>query len=163
MLERSFRHALASCLLSLLGAGVAQASEIFPEELRTHLQLPALPACTLCHASDAGGIDTVITPFGISLLGFGVVALNPSSLRAALDAAETEGVDSDFDDTPDIEELRQGTDPNDGVDLPTPMTGCAFRSRPRSGFVSLLAAVLYALLVYGSRRRARRRTSPDSR
>ncbi|HEY6561805.1 MAG TPA: hypothetical protein VI072_31260 [Polyangiaceae bacterium] len=145
--------ATACSALALAWASVAGASDIFPEELRAHLELPAAPACTLCHDSDEGGTDTVVTPFGVTLLRFGATALNAGSLRAALDAAEQQAPDSDFDTVSDIEELRQGTDPNDGVALPVPLTGCSVSSRiaSRMGWLSYL--ILAPLLVRPGRRR----------
>jgi apolipoprotein D and lipocalin family protein len=150
-----FRRVLAALVAGcfLLGTHAVRASDSFPETIRAQLQLPAAPPCTICHRDDEGGFDTVVKPFGVSMIRLGAVATDPNSLLAALASAESDGTDSDFDDVSDIQELRDGTDPNDGVDLPTPMTGCATRGTPTPGSALLgLPLVLFVLM----RRHARR-------
>ena len=155
MLGKAARAVLALSLV-LLPVTSADASNGFPDAIRTTLQLPDGPACTLCHNGDEGGLDTVITPFGVTMLRLGVVATNVSSLNAALLTAEAEGSDSDFDGTSDIEELRLGLDPNDGVDLPTPRTGCTFAAGPLSTrAIAIVPLALLGLLARRRRTRAR--------
>ena len=113
-------------LAVLACADLARASEVFPATIESRLHLSYRPACTICHATDEGEKGTVVKPFGISMQRLGVIGNSETSrLIAALSAAESRQLDSDFDGTPDITELRNGTDPNDGLDLPIPQTGCA--------------------------------------
>ena len=158
-------RALALGLSVTCSVGPVRASDTFPEEIRAQLQLPAAPPCTLCHSSDEGGLDTVVTPFGVTLARLGLVATDENSLLAALQAAESQTVDSDFDGVADLDELRAGGDPNDGVDLPTPMTGCALRSIPipmRSVLQDCAILSLTALVLAWTRRRqSRTNTRPD--
>ena len=89
------------------------------------------------------------------------------ALDAALQESDAQGIDSDLDGVPDLDELRQGTDPNvqDGdasVPLPPPppplVTGCSVRSsRSASNFQSRngqpLGLIGLGLLGVGVRRR----------
>src|SRR6185436_7455459 len=90
-----------------------------------------------------------------ALLAQGVQGRNSGSLLAALAEMDAEQSDSDGDGIPDLDELRAGSDPNDGPgnNLPVPLTGCAVaRALPGFGlpFFGLLLALGWA----------RRRTRP---
>src|SRR5687768_16197641 len=104
----------------VLWAAPAPASEPFPSAIQEKLMLPAEPPCTICHTTDEGGEGTVVKPFGVTIQRLGVGKLETGKLIAALDALESQQIDSDFDGIPDTTELREGSDPNDGVSLPIP-------------------------------------------
>jgi hypothetical protein len=146
---------------ALCGACPAEASPVYPpllanevKKLRGKTITP--PPCTLCHASPTGGTGTVVTFFGTSMQGLGLRGNAPASLGAALEAADADAQDSDGDGIPDLDELAQGSDPNDGPgradNRPVPEHGCAIGgSSPRS--VAVFAAYLSALLLLRRRRR----------
>lgn len=66
------------------------------------------------------------TPFGTAMRSRGLTAYDDASVRTALDALEAEHKDSDGDGTPDIAELRAGTNPNAaaGEEVVVPDYGC---------------------------------------
>lgn len=148
-------------IVLLLAAPAAHASLPFPSEISDHLggDTP-VPDCTICHATDLGGLGTVVKPFGMKMQERGLVAQNVSSLRTALDALEAEMSDVDGDGTPDIQELRDGTDPNpegEGIDQ-APEYGCIGNVAPtRSTLPGSLLALGAALLATGLRGRATKR------
>jgi MYXO-CTERM domain-containing protein len=158
--------ALASVLLASF-ARSATASATFPEALRSKLELAEVagpaPGCRLCHQDDLGGLKTATKPLGRSLLKAGAAGASVPSLLAALDSLQAGGTDSDRDGTPDIAELKAGTDPNvavtdpgapaPGDDIPLPETGCGLvrASSEPSASAALLGAMLFLL------RRSRRR------
>lgn len=135
------RFALLSALLApLVVAAPASASVAFPEALRQELELtavvPPAPGCQLCHRDDVGGLKTVTTPFGRSMMASGATAVSVPALLGALRALEANGTDSDGDGVSDVAELRAGMDANvgqrpDGTpsepveQVPLPQTGCA--------------------------------------
>lgn len=92
------------------GAG---ATSTFPAAIQTDLALAHPPACALCHTTgDSGGRGTVNTPFGTTIRGRGLVAYDEAGLKSALAAMIAEKTDSDRDCVSDIDELKQGSDPN---------------------------------------------------
>ena len=137
----------------------AHASPDFPHVIQTEEQLPAEPPCTLCHAPGTPGLGTVVTYFGRTMLSLGVSAQNDGSLRAALAQDDAEQIDSDGDGIPDIEELRAGSDPNDGPGnhLPVPETGCALA--PAGHASGRFAAFAWLVLTAVARLRCKRRAS----
>lgn len=157
---------LSLALLSL--ASGAAASKSFPEALRSKLDLPKIAGpgkgCTLCHQDDNGGLMTATKPFGRSLSKAGVQGANVPSLLAALTQLEADGRDSDHDGTPDIAELKAGTDPNTAEgpttggssgttdNIPLPETGCTLPAGTTSGSGWAPLGVALLLLV---RRRGR--------
>jgi len=134
-------------LLALAVAGPALASSTFPVAVQTHLSLSAPPpqSCALCHLNGVTGVGTVNTLFGISLRAHGAVAVDEAKLGTALDAMRADNTDSDGDGTPDIQELINGTDPNDagGPKLPNPRYGCGANAVP--GLMAFGALVLLSL------------------
>jgi hypothetical protein len=165
------RLASAAALFSLLlTAPRAMASVAFPEALRQELELSAIvppaPGCRLCHKDDVGGLKTVTTPFGRSMLAAGTTAANVSGMVASLRILEADGTDSDRDGVGDIVELQAGTDPNGGQlpdgssvdpvrDVPLPETGCSLTGAgtgPASGTATWGALALFWMLARALRR-----------
>lgn len=125
---------LAIAALTVAAGRTAGATPNFPPRLATELELTAAPACALCHEGPTQK-GTVITPFGTSMRGRGLVAYDEASLVTALMALEGEGTDSDGDGVGDIEELQQGADPNlvEGGEAPiVPEYGCSVGARGSS-------------------------------
>lgn len=162
--------ALASVLLSAF-ARPARASATFPEAVRGELGLEQIagpaPGCQLCHQTDVGGLKTATKPLGRSLSKAGATASSVPALLAALAALEEQGIDSDRDGTPDIEELQAGSDPNvasaDGSggaapslaeEVPLPQTGCSLARAPSPG--PFVWASLAVVLLWRARRARRR-------
>ena len=139
--------------VAVLAGGLAHASSIYPPEVHSHLALSYTPDCSLCHANGQTGFGTVTTPFGKSMRARGLVAQNIASLDTALDALAAEKTDSDGDGTPDIDELKAGTDPNvaGGSAVPPPSYGC-FDVSGQPGSPLGLAPVLLAFLLLRLRR-----------
>lgn len=139
--------------LTVLAGGLVQASSSYPPEVRAHLSLSYTPACTLCHNTPSGGIGTVTTPFGKSMMSRGLVAQNIASLDTALDALSAERTDSDHDGVPDIDELKAGTDPNvaGGGAVSPPSYGC-FDVTGQPGSPLALLPVALAVLLLRARR-----------
>lgn len=155
--------AAAALALALLGAASpALATPNFPPRIQAELGLGAAPACTLCHEGPTQR-GTVTTPFGVSMLSRGLDAYDEQLLVNALLALDGEGKDSDGDGAPDIDELRQGDDPNAGPggDAPiVPDYGCSVAAppgqRPGGGALSAWAPALLLALAALARRSAPR-------
>jgi hypothetical protein len=92
----------------------AFATPNFPSALVLDLSMPSEPACTVCHATNAGGNGTVTQPFGIALVSRGLGANDTQGLSDALVQLEADGVDSDGDGVTDGAALAIGVDPNTG-------------------------------------------------
>jgi hypothetical protein len=159
-----------------LTSTVARASTVFPglidQDLGATCAQP--PACTICHRDLNGGLGTVVTPFGRTMMGLGLVALSSVSLKSALDQEKAAHTDSDGDGDTDIDALIACRDPNQayaagadggssadgpspvssgpGFTDPTPEYGCAME-RTRHGKGAAMAVVLGALLALALRRR----------
>jgi hypothetical protein len=110
-----------------LGATLAftasvQASPNYPDELQRMLDIPCTPVCTVCHTDSLGGRGTVSQPFGIDMRKARLVDQDTESLKYAVQALDTVGEideryrDADKDGVLDIDELRQGTNPNGDAD-----------------------------------------------
>ncbi len=125
---------------------LAAASPVYPSTLVTDLSIPCTPACTVCHASNAGGSGTVTSDFGVAMMGQGLSGgSDTSSLQAALTSMTSAAIDSDGDGVIDTEQLAAGIDPSTGTDfcggdpLPTPPHyGCG-----KSSSAALLFGVLF--------------------
>ena len=155
-------HLLALSLLCT--AGRAAASESYPDDIKRKLRIDELPvappSCQLCHKDDEGGMMNIDKPFGLALMRADAKGAHVPSLLAAIDALEADGEDSDGDGTPDVAELRAGSDPNVGRDgsisrqVPLPQTGC---SLPAGAPAPGLAALPLFGLLWLSRRRFQRK------
>ncbi len=159
-LARSWATTAVAAALSLFPPGRgAEASPTYPELVRDTLALGATPTCLLCHDSLQGGAGTVVTPFGRSMQGFGLVREDPGSLAQALATMRARHEDSDGDGIPDLDELALGGDPNDGPgrgagDEPL-QHGCASTPLRDPRVLDASLCALGAALVLASRRRRR--------
>jgi len=153
----------ATVMATMLLAMASRASHDYPTQIRDKYTLGYCPDCTLCHATNQCGSGTVVTDFGLSLVGFGAKGRDPVSLDQALDTDRAREWDSDGDGVPDVDELVEGTDPS-GPSLgrvTAAKYGCAIAPHgagPR-GAVFMLASCLLLHL----RRRSRRGRSSDTR
>ena len=148
-------------LAAALGTSGAAASSRFPAVIQASLGLDAEPPCTLCHQTDRGGENTTTQPFGRTMQEFGAVKKNDSALIRALQQVDAEGIDSDGDCIPDIDELveKPPGDPNvrskkgdAGVCAvpqrpPILKTGCTVSSHGRTEFVTALSCACVVVLV----------------
>lgn len=98
----------------------ASASLLFPDVVKEYCHLPELPDCTLCHTVSPGIANTATKPFADMVRAYHAVEGDVATLEEALTAADQYDVDYDGDGVHDLDELRQGTDPNDGNDPPPP-------------------------------------------
>jgi len=146
-------RSLALAALALLAASPAFASATFPPEIDSTLSLAAAPACTLCHQTLSGGFGTVVKPFGQQMQARGCAAGDLDSLNNALAALEGEASDVDGDGIGDIQELRDGTDPNSAGDASGPEYGCIGNVAPVRSVWPGAAVVLAALALIAVRRR----------
>jgi hypothetical protein len=166
---RSFPRTLKSLpFAAALAAGAtltvpAAASEPFPAYIAEKYDMPCVPACTLCHLTNLGGAANIKPDPSFAYTLLTVDAMNhmleaglPETMDWALAGMEAMGSDTDKDGSPDITELREGTDPN-GSATPlcdVPKYGCgasvANTAPTRFGALALAASVM---LVLGLRRR----------
>ncbi len=162
-----YRRVTSFCAVAsiALGAARAEAHSTFPTLIQSDLDMPCLPACTICHKDTLGGFGTVTMGFGKSAQLAGLNFTEPS-LVPALNKLEEAGTDSDGDGIGDIVELRAGQDPNGSVDLCSQAAlaaryGCGAHIAPSpargqdSG--ALLSALLTSLVLGASLHRAGRR------
>lgn len=163
----------AAAALVLLCAARAQAHSTFPTLIAADLNMPCVPACTICHRDTLGGFGTVSEPFGKAMQVAGLNFTEPS-LSPALTKLEQDQTDSDGDGEGDIAELREGRDPNGKIDLCGQAAlaaryGCGAHiatppsqndASPAVGAL-LTALVLGASLQRNARRRRRSRPSPS--
>jgi hypothetical protein len=129
---------------------VAGASSDYPDIIKTKLGLAKAPDCVLCHSDDKGGNGTIVTWVGLSMQDFGLQGKRPDVLDATLDRIAREEWDSDGDSLPDVEELRLGSDPNDGPGRtdgpPRPGRGCSLGGSPNAeGGAMVILLALAAL------------------
>jgi hypothetical protein len=91
---------------------VARASMIYLDLIRQQLGVSCAPACTICHNNPNGGTGSVTTPFGREMMGLGLVAESPASLKQALDQLKAQNLSAIGDGVPDIQALASCMDPN---------------------------------------------------
>ena len=160
---------LTLTLGALLSPGIVLASDPYPEYVFRIYGTPHEPECTLCHSTLEGGDNTITTKFGKNLEALGARGKIPDTLTSALVAAANARQDSDEDGATDLQELRDGTDPNlegdailgaggggageeldlGGLDAlpPLPAHGCAMESSSnKSGLLSLVCVAALAAL-----------------
>ncbi|MGA3123709.1 MAG: thrombospondin type 3 repeat-containing protein [Polyangiaceae bacterium] len=149
----------------LASAPSAHASRSLPRNIQSDVGLNYQPPCSICHQYGKTGDGTAIEPFAWSMRARGLTG-SRKTLTPALDADESDRVDSDGDGIPDIEELRNGTDPNspandciipdgtaidDGQCSPggraSPQLGCSVQGLPGSAGWGLSAEMAIAALV----------------
>jgi hypothetical protein len=139
-------HDLFLAVAAVAAPIAARATPNFPSAMARDLQLPASPACTVCHATDSGGTGTVVKPFGKYLLSRGLVPFDEGSLAGALAAAGGERHDTDGDGILDVDALKQGLDPNGSSPSPAgledPSFGCSSTGRGGAASTVLLALVV---------------------
>jgi len=122
----------------------------FPAVIQQQLGLTQPPACTICHATDAGGPGTVVKPFGMYLVSRGLVPFDDNSLRNALLADMGEHHSSGAGLT-DIDALKAGEDPN-GTQGSGPVPAyCCSTADPTGSLLTLLVSGTWLTL----RRRGR--------
>jgi len=147
---------------------VAHATQRYPSTIYYHLYpsfadagKPAYyPPCSVCHVRGSTGAGTAQTPFALSLKARGLQAKDNVTLTNALDAMQRDGVDSDGDGIPDIQELLDDTDPNTPGDVSLtgesgPNSGCGGGHKANSAGNTPAAAIGLLLLAL-ARRRLRR-------
>lgn len=142
-------------LLFLCGSAV-RATPTYPGVTRDQLTLPRSPSCSLCHRGTPA-LGNATRPVAGSLIDFGLVPYNETTLRTAWDQLELASVDSDGDSIPDVEELLTGSDPNRDPSAPPeppePAYGCQSTGSP-----PLLIAAGWLVLTLGRRRHRGART-----
>ena len=132
---------------AILIAVVLLATPDFPGAIQRQLGLAAPPQCTICHSTNAGGVGTVVQPFGVYLRSRGLQPFDETSLQNALLADTAEHHSSNGSGISDIDALKAGEDPNGlaangGADL-TPAYGCS-SSNP-GNLLPLLALGMWVL------------------
>jgi hypothetical protein len=157
----TFALLVASAMLVATSAG---ASESYPNAIERALDTPCPPDCTTCHTTRSGGSLTANTPVGISARRAGLECCDRAQLLDVLGTLETNMTDSDSDGTPDVDELRAGTDPNalEGkleCYVPPAEDACAAspRSARRNGGTGAVATALALLACVTARARRRGR------
>jgi hypothetical protein len=136
----------------LLAPALARASTGYPAEIQTQLNLSYTPACSICHAGGDTDAGTVTTPFGSTMVMFGLMGGNNlPSVDGALAGLEAEN-------SPYIAYLKAGEDPNN-----PPKAGITYgcwvvpAERPAAGVGGLLFLGLMLLVLL----RVRPRASPE--
>jgi MYXO-CTERM domain-containing protein len=165
---------LAALLFALPRA--AHAEPTYPGALQSALGLSYVPACVTCHVG-VPGPTTSVQPFSLAMqmrgLGGGANTVAPAAMKMATDM-----VDSDGNGTDDVDQLKQGCNPNDdtpetsgatcgsssgtggstgsgGNDIaPVTAYGCGAQLAPGpASWQGALALAAAAALAFGRRRR----------
>jgi hypothetical protein len=132
-----------------LAPAFARASTGYPAEIQTQLNLSKPPACSICHAGGDTDAGTVTTPFGTTMVMFGLMGGNNlSSVDGAL--AGLEGTNSPY-----IAYLKANEDPNNPQKAPGITYGCWVvpAERPTAGVGGLLFLGLMLLVLLRARPR----------
>jgi hypothetical protein len=155
----------------------AAASPEFPAIIQQALDLECVPQCLLCHRDNSGGRGSLDWPFGELMFAAGLRPKENATVRAALDVVAAGELDIDDDGTPDtdsdddmindVDELRQGTNPNpprSPDEEPPDMCadiryGCGARIEPRGtlDWGAAASALAMLLVLVGRFRRSARR------
>jgi hypothetical protein len=150
---------LSAAVAVWLWAPTVHAISQFPGEIRAHLGLNYLPPCSLCHASASGG-GPVVTAFGVAIQQRGLSTADLTSIDRALDRLAADQVDSNHNGVTDVQDLKNGIDPNDPGNLPltgpTPEYGCAVAAARSMDILSMAWASVGALSLLLWSRRGRR-------
>lgn len=123
--------ALLFALSWLLSSDPCQASSSYPKRIKARWAVTGtLPGggqdgCLLCHSKEAGGLNTSIEPFAVTLrTKYNLGGADDDALLVALDKSKQNADDSDRDGFSDYDEIAvHGTDPNEAADRPTPPSG----------------------------------------
>jgi hypothetical protein len=105
---------IPASLALLLAPSVAFATAGFPGDIQSDLSLTYAPPCTVCHETDSGGSGTVTRAFGKAMRAQGLQPDNSASVQSSLDGLAKDKTDSDCDGVDDIQQLKDGRDPNTG-------------------------------------------------
>jgi len=151
----------AAVLAASCWAPSALGSPAFPGEVARELDMPCVPQCTLCHLDTNGGTGTVVRPFGQAMMAVGLEGKRPDLIVVVLDTLELASTDSDTDGRPDVEELREGRNPNQaGEGVLCATYGCNTRARSPAGSeaatLAFLTAAPFVVSLCRRRRRAHR-------
>lgn len=98
-------------IVTLAWSSAAHAKEEFPSQIENQYTLGYQPPCSVCHIADNTGSATPRTAFALALRSRGLTGSN-QTLSSALKQLEADHADSDGDGVTDIQELKDGTDPN---------------------------------------------------
>ncbi len=146
--------------LALFAARPAVASPTYPELLQKHYKMDCAPPCTVCHRDRNGGLYTVDKPFGLTVYSLGLRGQSPNGLKEVERQLELTLPDSDGDHVPDVQELRDGTDPNSAANgslcKEGPVYGCGAhvaRGTGRNDLAAALAMLAGLVMLVGMRRR----------
>ncbi len=175
MIASTLRHLAASVLLfgaTLAVAAPLQAAPSYPRNIEENLHLNYAPPCSICHEHGQTGDGTPIEPFAWSMRARGLTG-ERNTLSPALDADQSDEVDSDGDGIADVVELQNGTDVNSpandciipsGTTLeqgqctpgiqPSPSLGCSIthRSREATGGTAVFGLLGLAAAAWFRRR-----------
>ncbi len=159
-------NTLKTSLLSLAfsaWASSAAASPDYPGLLQEQLDMPCVTQCTVCHRDTGGGRGTVVTSFGVAMIEEGLRGNDSTTMAKAIAGMDAGQYDSDGDGNSDLNELREGNNPNQSGDgLLCAQYGCgahvapAGETTPTAGFILGGLLGLAALRMRSVRRRSRR-------
>jgi hypothetical protein len=105
----------SAALVVIAGPTVAEASPGYPGAVQMYLKLSYTPPCTICHTTVVGNAATATQPFALALRAAGLVRESTTSLQTALDTLTANGTDSDCLGVSDVQQLKNGQDPNTGA------------------------------------------------